>query len=83
MNLVGLSVVHVGALCALIPGTFHWSALIVLVVLYYATGAWGICLGYHRLLTHRSLKVWKPIEWLAAILGVLALQGDPIDWVST
>ena len=38
----GLAVVHLGALCALIPGTFHWSALIVMTVLYYTTGAWGI-----------------------------------------
>jgi stearoyl-CoA desaturase (delta-9 desaturase) len=82
-TLTGLSVVHLGALCAFIPGTFHWSALIVLAVLYYTTGAWGICLGYHRLLTHRSLKVAKPIEWATTILGVLALQGGPIDWVAT
>ena len=80
---IGLAVVHVGALCAIIPGTFHWSALIVLVVLYYATGALGICLGYHRLLTHRSLKVAKPVEWITTILGVLALQGGPIEWIAT
>jgi stearoyl-CoA desaturase (delta-9 desaturase) len=54
-----------------------------LVVLYYATGALGICLGYHRLLTHRSLKVAKPVEWLTTILGVLALQGGPIEWIAT
>jgi stearoyl-CoA desaturase (delta-9 desaturase) len=82
-TLTGLSVVHLGALCAFIPGTFHWSALIVLAVLYYTTGAWGICLGYHRLLTHRSLTVAKPIEWATTILGVLALQGGPIEWIST
>jgi fatty-acid desaturase len=83
VNLIGLSVVHLGALCAFIPGTFHWSALIVLAVLYYSTGAWGVCLGYHRVLTHRSLKLWKPLEYLTAILGVLAMQGGPIDWIAT
>lgn len=80
---MGLGLVHLGALCAFIPGTFHWSALVVLVVLYYVTGAWGITLGFHRLLTHRSLKVAKPVEYAIAILGVLALQGGPIDWIST
>jgi stearoyl-CoA desaturase (delta-9 desaturase) len=79
----GLAVVHLGALCAFIPGTFHWSALVVMVVLYYTTGAWGICLGYHRLLTHRSLKLAKPLEYATAILGTLALQGGPIDWIAT
>jgi fatty-acid desaturase len=80
---IGLGIVHLGALCAFIPGTFHWSSLVVLVVLYYVTGAWGITLGFHRLLTHRSLKVAKPIEYATAILGVLALQGGPIDWIAT
>ncbi|MDB5040055.1 MAG: Delta-9 acyl-phospholipid desaturase [Candidatus Eremiobacteraeota bacterium] len=79
----GLAIVHLGALCAFIPGTFHWSALIVMTVLYYVTGAWGITLGYHRLLTHRSLKLAKPIEYACAILGTLALQGGPIDWIAT
>ncbi len=74
---------HLGALCAFIPGTFHWSALVVLAVLTYVTGAWGICLGYHRLLTHRSLRLPKALEYATAILGTLALQGGPIDWIST
>jgi stearoyl-CoA desaturase (delta-9 desaturase) len=80
---LGLAIVHLGALCAFIPGTFHWSALVVMVVLYYTTGAWGICLGYHRLLTHRSLKLAKPLEYATSILGTLALQGGPIDWIAT
>ncbi len=83
VNLVGLSVVHLGALAVFIPGPFHWSALIVLAVLWYVTGAWGICLGYHRALTHRSVTLWKPLEYATTILGVLALQGGPIDWIST
>ncbi len=79
----GLAVVHLGALCAFIPGTFHWSALFVMIALYYTTGAWGISLGFHRLLTHRSLKLRKPLEYATSLLGVLALQGGPIEWVST
>ena len=80
---IGLGLIHLIALCAFIPGTFHWSAVIVAVALYYMTGAWGICLGFHRLLTHRSLKTPKAIEYATAILGVLALQGGPIEWIST
>ncbi len=80
---LGLGVVHLGALCALIPGTFSWSGVALAIGLYYICGAWGITLGFHRLLTHRSLKVPKPIEYATAILGVLALQGGPIEWIST
>ncbi|GAC1543669.1 MAG: fatty acid desaturase [Candidatus Velthaea sp.] len=80
---IGLAAVHVGALAVLIPNTFSWSGVAVALVLYYLTGAFGITLGFHRLLTHRSLKVAKPVEYLCAILGTLALQGGPIEWIAT
>ena len=80
---VSLGIVHLGALCAFIPGMFSWSMVALAVVLYYITGAWGICLCYHRVLTHRSLSVPRPVEGLIAIIGVLALQGGPIDWIAT
>ena len=78
-----MGVVHLGALCAFIPGTFNWGAVIVMMVLYYITGAWGITLGFHRLLTHRSLKINKYLEPVIAVIGVLALQGGPIEWIAT
>ncbi|MGB8264703.1 MAG: fatty acid desaturase [Candidatus Velthaea sp.] len=80
---IGLAVVHVGALGIFLPHMFSWSGLAVGLVLYYMTGALGICLGFHRILTHRSLKVVKPLEYAFAILGTLALQGGPIEWVAT
>ena len=68
---------------ALLPGTFRWSGPIVAAVVLYLTGGLGIALCYHRTLTHRGLRVRKPIEHALAILGTLALQGDPIRWVAT
>ena len=39
---IGLGVVHLGALCALIPGTFSWSAVVVMLVhTYYGFTAHG------------------------------------------
>ncbi|KAL5707017.1 palmitoyl-[glycerolipid] 7-desaturase [Ranunculus cassubicifolius] len=40
-------------------------------------------LSYHRNLTHRSFKLPKYLEYFFAYCGLLALQGDPILWVST
>lgn len=80
---VGLGAVHVGALAVFLPGMFSLSGAIVALALYYLTGAFGITLGFHRLLTHRSFKLVKPVEHAVAILGTLALQGGPIDWVAT
>ena len=62
---------------------FDWRVLIVLPVLLYVTGGLGITLCYHRTLTHRSLRLFKPLEYLLAVFGALALQGDPIRWVAT
>ena len=83
INAVGLSAIHIGALAAFVPATFHWSALVAAVVLMNVTGGLGITLCYHRALTHRGLRLRKPLEYLFAIFGALALQGDPIRWVAT
>jgi sn-1 stearoyl-lipid 9-desaturase len=79
----GLALVHLGALAVFLPGTFSWSGVAVAIVIYYLTGGIGISLCYHRLLTHRSLAVPKWLERFFALLGTLALQGGPIEWVST
>lgn len=71
--------VHLGALAA--PFFFSWSALVLCVVLHYATGL-AITLGYHRLLTHRSFKCPRALEYLLAFLGSQACQGGPIAWVA-
>jgi stearoyl-CoA desaturase (delta-9 desaturase) len=72
-----------GALLALLPGTFNWTGPIVAGVVLYLTGALGVTLCYHRTLTHRGLRMRKPLEYTLAILGSLAMQGDPIRWVGT
>jgi len=74
------AVVH--ALALLAPWFFSWSALGVAIFLHWLLGSIGICLGYHRLLTHRSLHVPKGLEYAIALIGSLALQGGPIFWVA-
>lgn len=72
----------VHALALLAPWYFSGSALGVALLLHWLLGSIGICLGYHRLLTHRSLQVHKWLEYIIATLGALALQGGPIFWVA-
>ena len=62
---------------------FSWAGLGICIVLHWVTGGAGITLGYHRLLTHRSFRVPKMLEYFFAVLGALACQGDPITWVAT
>jgi sn-1 stearoyl-lipid 9-desaturase len=52
---------HSGALAALF--VFSWKAFLLAVVLWWVAGSLGIGMGYHRLLTHRSYKTPKWIEY--------------------
>lgn len=70
------------ALVLLSPWFFSWSALGVAVLLHWLCGSIGICLAYHRLLTHRSLQVPKALEYILATIGAMAMQGGPIFWVA-
>ncbi|OMP01361.1 Fatty acid desaturase, type 1 [Corchorus olitorius] len=65
------------------PFHFNWPAFWVAVGLYFVTGLLGITLSFHRNLSHRSFKVPKWLEYFFAYCGAQALQGNPIDWVST
>ncbi|MBD2339449.1 acyl-CoA desaturase [Calothrix sp. FACHB-156] len=78
-NVVFFGTYH--ALALLAPWFFSWSALGTMLFLHWLFGSIGICLGYHRLLSHRSFQVPKWLEYAIALIGALALQGGPIFWV--
>lgn len=50
---------------------------------FYIYHALGITLGYHRLLSHRSIKIPLWLEYLVVSGGYLTLEGSPIFWVAT
>lgn len=41
----------------------------------------GITVGYHRLLAHRSFKTSRALQFVFALFGVLAGQNGPLWWV--
>jgi stearoyl-CoA desaturase (delta-9 desaturase) len=49
--------------------------------MYLITG-FGITVGYHRLLTHRSFATSTPIEYAFTLAGAMALEGPPVIWVA-
>jgi stearoyl-CoA desaturase (delta-9 desaturase) len=48
----------------------------------YLFSAFGITIGYHRLLTHRAFETPRPVKYALAIAGQTAVQGPVIDWVA-
>jgi len=76
-----LVILHAGALAALFM--FNWRAFAVAVILHYMAVGLGISMGYHRLHTHRSYRIPRPLEYFLAFCGTLSLEGGPIFWVAT
>ncbi len=78
---IAMVVFHIGAIAALF--FFSWHVFFATVFLYWMCTGLGISLGYHRLHTHRSYVVPKPLEYFFAMCGALTLEGGPISWVGT
>ena len=80
-NGIFLVVTHAAAIAALF--FWSWPAIITAVILYWIAGSLGIGMGFHRLLTHRGYHVPKVVEYFLVTCGTLALEGGPIQWVTT
>jgi stearoyl-CoA desaturase (delta-9 desaturase) len=72
--------IHVGAVFALLPRFWSVQGVIVLAVLYWAT-VLGVTLGLHRLVAHRGFEAPRWVERLLVLMGTLACQSGPIEWV--
>ena len=76
---VGL--MHVGAVAALFFVTV--PAVLTAVFLHWLTLSVGICLGYHRFLSHKSMKLRTPAEFFVLACGTLSGEGTPLSWAAT
>jgi stearoyl-CoA desaturase (delta-9 desaturase) len=84
LNLAGVFLPFVAFLVAVVllwHRLVDWSDLAVLGIMYVLTG-YGVTLGFHRLLTHRSFQTFKPVEYTLAALGSMAVQGPVMSWVA-
>jgi fatty-acid desaturase len=84
VNVGWFGVIHVGALFA--PWTFNWTGLWIALALWWLAGSIGICMTFHRLLTHRGFALWKPLEYVGTVAGLLAKDGfvwSHLGWICT
>jgi stearoyl-CoA desaturase (Delta-9 desaturase) len=84
VNLGAVVMPFVATLTAVALQWNSWASaadLAIAATMYLLTAV-GVTVGFHRLLTHRSFQTAKPIEYLFAILGSMAVQGPVISWVA-
>src|SRR2546426_5887841 len=82
---VGAVVVPFLAFLAAIP--LLWNRLVgvtdlaLFAVMYLLCGL-GVTIGFHRLLTHRAFATYRPVQYVFAVFGSMAVQGPVISWVA-
>jgi stearoyl-CoA desaturase (Delta-9 desaturase) len=59
----------------------HWHDLVVFGIVYLLTG-FGVTVGFHRHLTHRSFETGRVLRGTLAALGSAAIEGPVISWVA-
>lgn len=69
---------------AIIPLVLYgqWFHYVVVFVVYFFTGCFGMSMTYHRLLSHKS---WAPPRWLyyfGSFAGTIGLTGSPLAWAA-
>jgi stearoyl-CoA desaturase (delta-9 desaturase) len=83
-NLVAVALPFAGFVAAVVllwNSLVGWSDLAVLAAMYLLT-ALGITIGYHRHFTHRAFSAPRPVSYLLAMLGSMAVEGSLLDWVA-
>jgi stearoyl-CoA desaturase (Delta-9 desaturase) len=70
------------ALWALWGDQVGWLELGLLAGMWTFTGL-GISIGFHRMLTHRSIVARAHTRAVALIAGTMSMQGHPADWAAT
>jgi stearoyl-CoA desaturase (delta-9 desaturase) len=81
VTLVWMVAIHAGCLAA--PFFFTWEAIGIALVAHWLTASVGVCLGYHRYLSHKSLKLTRPAEFVVLFCSVASGQGSPLMWSAT
>jgi stearoyl-CoA desaturase (Delta-9 desaturase) len=82
--LAGVVVPFAGTLWAMVllwQRLVTWRDVQLLAAMYVLTG-FGITVGFHRMLTHRSFQAHPVVRFTLLALGCMAGHTDPLRWAS-
>ena len=80
---LGVTVPFAGLIAAIVilwGWGFNWTDFGLLAGMYALT-LFGITVGFHRLMVHRSFETYMPVKVVLTALGSMAMQGTMIHWV--
>lgn len=81
ITMLWMLAMHAG--CVAAPFFFTWQAFGVALVTWWLTGSIGVCLGYHRFLAHKSMKLAWPARFFTLFCGTMSGEGSPLFWAAT
>lgn len=86
-QIVNLFAVVIPFLATIAAIVLFWNQIVTpldlaLLAGMYLLTTFGITIGFHRLLTHRSFQTFKPVEYFLAIAGSMAVEGPVNTWVA-
>src|ERR1700733_7386088 len=83
-NIAAVLIPFLGAAAAAILAWGSWLKPRDLVIFagMYVISAFGVTIGFHRLLTHRAFETYRPVRYAFAIMGSYAVEGPVLDWVA-
>jgi fatty-acid desaturase len=81
----GLQVINhllsfIGIFWIIYTSQYFWIPVIILSWWFF--GILGINVGYHRLISHRSFKTHKWVEYILGVIGIINTLGSPLAWVA-
>lgn len=56
---------------------------VIMLLVFYTCVTFGVTVGFHRMLTHRSFQANPVIKFLLLVFGSMSLQGPAIEWAAT
>jgi stearoyl-CoA desaturase (delta-9 desaturase) len=84
VNIAAVAIPFLGVIAAAVLawGSYLHAYDLVLFAVMYFVPAFGITIGFHRLLTHRAFDTYRPLRYALAVMGSLAIEGPVLDWVA-
>jgi len=59
--------------------TLNW---LVILPVWFMIGPVGVGVGFHKLVSHRQFKTWKPVEYALAVLGTFSFYAPVLFWTA-